>query len=268
MPEPPVEPLSATPKLVFIVPYRDREQQQIFFKNHMAYILEDHPVGDYEIFYIHQSDERSFNRGAMKNIGFLHVKRLYPNDYKNITIVFNDVDTMPMTKGFFNYETTVGVVKHFYGYRFTLGGIFSINAGDFELTGGFPNYWAWGYEDNAILNRVNTSRFTIDRSQFYPIMDKNVMQLKDGVERMVNRQEYDRYIEEAKYKVVNDGYATIANLQYTVDRDTNFVNVSLFTTAVPEKAELNQKYDMRNGPSPFKPPVARRGRPVMRMGFH
>ena len=33
---------SITPKLIFIVPYRDREQQLIFFKRHIEYILEDY----------------------------------------------------------------------------------------------------------------------------------------------------------------------------------------------------------------------------------
>ena len=42
------------PKLVFIVPYRDRAQQQQFFSAHMNVILEDIPKQDYEIYYIHQ----------------------------------------------------------------------------------------------------------------------------------------------------------------------------------------------------------------------
>ena len=37
-------------------------------------ILNDKPKGYYEIFYIHQMDKRVFNRGALKNIGFLFVK--------------------------------------------------------------------------------------------------------------------------------------------------------------------------------------------------
>ena len=67
----------------------------------------------------------------MKNIGLLVIKDLYPNDYKNINLVFNDVDTMPFTKNFLNYFTKPNIVKHFYGFRNTLGGIVSIMANDF-----------------------------------------------------------------------------------------------------------------------------------------
>ena len=67
------------PRLIFIVPYRDREQQYQFFKRHMQYILEDYQSSDYRIFYIHQCDNREFNRGALKNLGFLITKYRYPN---------------------------------------------------------------------------------------------------------------------------------------------------------------------------------------------
>ena len=67
----------SVPKIIFIIPYRDREQQLYFFRRQMKHVLEDMDERDYEIYYVHQSDRRSFNCGAMKNIGFLYVKNKY-----------------------------------------------------------------------------------------------------------------------------------------------------------------------------------------------
>ena len=217
----------------------------------MSVVMQDYEANTYRIIYVHQNDNRSFNRGAMKNLGFLYVKQQYPNDYKNITLVFNDVDTMPMTKGFLNYSTVPGVVKHFYGYNFTLGGIVSIRGSDFELINGFPNYWAWGYEDNALQKRVLLANLKIDRSQFYPIMDKNIIQLKDGMQKIVNRQEFDKYVNDVSYKNNYDGFATINNINFNFDSSINFLHVNKFNTHIPENPSLNMNYDLRNGPVPF-----------------
>ena len=262
------EVVNIVPKIIFIVPYRDREEQRRFFEFQMKTILEDYQPGETLILYSHQVDQRSFNRGAMKNIGFLYVKSRFPNDYQNITLVFNDVDTMPYTKGFINYETTLGNVKHFYGYTFTLGGIVSIKGADFERTNGFPNYWAWGYEDNAFQRRVENAGLHIDRSQFYPILDKNILQLKDGITRVVNRGEYDRYVDEVKYQNNHDGIQTLSYIYYEYDENTHFINIQTFQTPVQEQPELTKVHDMREGPIPFvRTPQQRRGRPRMGMMF-
>jgi hypothetical protein len=248
------------PDLIFIVPYRDREQQQKFFSQQMKVILEDIPENKYKIYYIHQNDKRDFNRGAMKNIGFLMVKNKYPNDYKNITLVFNDVDTMPYTKNFINYYTTTGTVKHFYGFRYALGGIASITAGDFEKTGGFPNFWSWGYEDNLLNTRALSAKLTIDRGQFYDIMDKNIFQMKDGLARLVNRGEFDRYLSNT-----TEGYHTIQGLEYIIDEVNGFVNVNNFNTGVIMNEEQNKIHDLRNGNRPF--PSMMNKRRIPRMGM-
>jgi len=235
-----------TPKLVFIVPYRDRDQQRQFFSRHMEYILSDYAMGEAVVYFVHQRDKRSFNRGAIKNIGFIAMREKYPDTYKTITFVFNDVDTMPYNKGFIQYETTPGVVKHFYGFLFALGGIVSIRGEDFERLNGFPNFWTWGYEDNLFQTRVlHAGGLRIDRSQFYPLMDKNIMQMKDGLERCVNKKEYDRYLHRTQ-----EGINSIRALSYSVEE--NFVQVDDFNTGSEEEISSTWSHDLRNGAFPFK----------------
>jgi hypothetical protein len=234
------------PKIAFIVPYRDRSQHLHFFKEQMSKVLSNMQATDYKIYFAHQQDNRPFNRGAMKNIGFLVIKEKYPNDYKNITLVFNDVDTMPYHKNFLNYDTDMGIVKHFYGYKYALGGIVSIKAGDFEKTRGFPNFWAWGYEDNALKQRVDRAGLKLDYSQFYPILDGNILQLKDGVERLVSRTEFDKFI-------VNDtdGFSDITDLTYVIDDKTGFINITSFEPKSKASENEYKVHSLDNGNKPF-----------------
>ncbi len=234
------------PKIIFIVPYRDRPQQLHFFKEQMSKVLSNIPKTDYKIYILHQQDDRKFNRGAMKNIGYMVVKELYPDDYKNITLVFNDVDTMPYTKNFLKYDTVPGVVKHFYGYKFALGGIVSITAGDFEKTDGFPNFWAWGYEDNTLKLRVDKVGLKIDYAQFYPIKDGNILQLSDGDYRDVSRTEFDTY-----KKNDADGFSDIRGLTYNIVEDTGFVNVTAFEPKTPDDNIVTRTHSLKTGNSPF-----------------
>ena len=219
------------PSVVFIVPYRNRENHLNLFCRQMSYILEDTSEQSHPIFIVEQGDDRAFNRGAMKNIGFLAIREKYPDDYKNITLVFNDIDSMPFLKNVLPYKTTSGIVKHFYGFNFALGGIVSITAGDFELIGGFPNFWAWGFEDNELQNRVEKHNLKIDRSVFYPILDENIIHLQHGSTRGVNVQEKKRFVNHTI-----EGFSHIHNLYYTVENHTTnqerikMVHVTQFST--------------------------------------
>jgi actin-related protein len=238
---------SDIPKIVFIVPYRDRRQQRNFFINQMKVVLEDMPKSDYKIYYIHQKDERSFNRGAMRNIGFLILKDLYPSNYKDITVVFNDVDTMPYKKNFLNYFTTNGIVKHFYGFKYALGGIVSIKASDFEKTKGYPNFWAWGFEDNCLQARVSNAGLTIDRSQFYPLADKNIIQIKDDIVKSVSRSEYDAF----KSDNGVSGFHSIYNLKYTINNEDGMIDVTNFDADTIDNKETHAIYDTSTKKHPF-----------------
>ena len=236
------------PKIVFIVPYRDRANHLNVFRVMMTHLLEDYDPNSYEIFFAHQDDKRPFNRGGMKNIGFMAVRYKYPHAYRDITFVFNDVDTVPSTKGLINYETTRGVIKHFYGVRFALGGIFSITGHDFELINGFPCYWSWGYEDNVLNRRALTSGLTIDRSTFFQIGDSSILQTVDSYVKAVNK----RHKEEMRNDDGRDGVSTITNVQYEFDDAQSsamgtFIHISSFESIHKIEHERMADYDlMRN----------------------
>jgi hypothetical protein len=243
------------PKIIFIIPYRNR----IFLKKHfdiyMQYILEDLPKDSYKIYFSHQKDSRPFNRGGIKNIGFLAMRDLYPNDYKDITFVFNDIDTMPAEKNYLNYETTTGKVKHFYGFNFALGGIFSITGSDFEKIGGFPNYWAWGLEDNDIKGRVTRHNLTIDYSQFHEFADARIIHLPYNYKRILSKQQTWRAGPNCM-----EGINDIKNLKYTINNE--FIDITTFDTKVdPRKdnyVEVTATGKIPRDPK-FIPPDAVRG---------
>ena len=208
---------SIAPKIVFIVPYRYREHHLKFFSVYMKHVLSDYDPSSYEIYIVHQKDGRPFNRGGMKNIGFLAVKEKYPNEYQDLTFVFNDVDTVPYDRGIIQYETRAGIVKHFYGVKFALGGIFSIKGGDFERTGGFPNFWAWGGDDNYMQYRVLQSGLKIDRRGFFPLQHPNILQMVEGIMRTISRSEAEMVF----YKTTNDGLYTLQNMNYNEEENLN-----------------------------------------------
>lgn len=203
--------MASYPKFIFIVPYRNREEHLNVFRVMMSHILEDYDQSDWKIIIAHQADERPFNRGAMKNIGFLIAKDLYPSYYQDITFIFNDVDTMPSHKSYIDYETTHRTIKHFYGFHYALGGIFSIKGQDFEDLNGFPCYWSWGFEDNVLQKRARNSKLTIDRSQFYKIGDKHVLQLVDGFQKLANR----KGAKDSLHETIHNGIFSISNLSYS-----------------------------------------------------
>ena len=219
------------PKIIFIVPYRDRKEHKQFFMKYMEFIMEDYKKEDYEIFFIHQCDSKPFNRGAMKNIGFLAIKEKYPEDYQNITFVFNDIDCMPFKKDQINYKTTHGNVKHFYGYEFALGGVVSITGKDFETINGYPNFWAWGWEDNELNRRVRINKLHVDHSQFYEMLSKEFIHLHHGLFREINHLEKKRY-----NHLTTEGIKQIKLGKYTVDG--NMIQVDEFSTgSEPQSSE-------------------------------
>jgi hypothetical protein len=241
------------PKRIFIVPYRNRVQHKFFFCKYMSFILED--KDDYEILFSHQCDARTFNRGAIKNIGFIAARNKYPEHYKDITFIFNDVDTIPFSK-IFDYETNHGIVKHYYGFKYALGGIVVMKGSDFEKTNGFPCFWGWGMEDNVLQKRCDRVGLKVDRSVFYNIGSPEILQLFDGISRIISKKDPWR----GEYDDGMDGLRTITQLKYSIDEKSEnpndnifvvhnsnikIVNVKTFLTHIPFGAEEYYNYDLR-----------------------
>lgn len=229
---------SKIPSLIFIIPYRDRPEQKFVFEKYMSYLLEDYKKGDYAIFFVEQKDDRNFNRGALKNIGFLAIKKKYPKHYQKITFVFNDVDTFPYKKGLLDYKTRSGVIKHFFGFEFTLGGIFSITGADFELIGGFPNFWTWGYEDNIIYNKANQAPgLMVDRSVFFKIFDHNIVHMTDSLKRTINVNQMNS--NDAMVKV-NNNVNSVVNINHTIIGNKIIVNWFDISLPYQEKIQVRE----------------------------
>jgi len=221
------------PKVILIVPYRDREVHRGIFIKWMTLMLRDY---DYNILFIHQKDTRPFNRGAIKNIGFIYIKERFPDNYKDITMVFNDIDTMPWKAGQFNYNTEHNIIKHYYGFDYALGGIFSIKAGDFERINGFPNLWTWGLEDNTIQHRALYNKMVISREKFIKADAncKNIVRLDHGPMRLISNNILTRLQKYHEHNI-EDGINTIKNIKFDekiieLDDKCYEVNVNYFET--------------------------------------
>ena len=238
------------PNKIFIIPYRNRENQKQEFLKHMtenilvneigSNEIGSNEIGSYEIYFAHQHDARPFNRGAMKNIGFLAMKCKYPQAYKNITFIFHDVDTFPASKDLIDYDTTPGRVKHYYGYEFALGGIFAIKGGDFERSLGFPNFWGWGLEDNVIQERCLKLGLTIDRSQFYQMRDPRIIRAFDGFERIISKRDSVVYKRETP-----DNITSLKNIKWFVTNE--YINITHFDCFMNPNEQDYATHDIRSG---------------------
>ena len=188
------------------------------------------------------------------------MKEKYPNHYKNISFVFNDIDTFPVYKCL-NYKTQVGTVRHFFGYDFSLGGIFSICGSDFEKINGFPCHWGWGLEDTIIQQRVLQHKINIDRSNFYPINCNEIVQLQHGITRIVSKTD-PKYERELKNENNINGLSSMKNIISQIsdkslkpdddtDKDirdiknTNYVNILEFDTFIPYSKNALYDADLR-----------------------
>lgn len=158
---------------VVLIPFMNRNDELSLWLEHMIPYLDNNLGKDkYYIFIINQNnDKKLFNKGALVNIGFLKIKKIFKEHYVNIQIIIHDVDIYINKDNPIDYNTKRGVVKHPYGVKRpqfggVLGGIVIIFATDYELSGGMANYMGWGGEDISLYRRCVAHDLVIDENNF------------------------------------------------------------------------------------------------------
>lgn len=167
-------------KLGVIVPYRNRYEHLIIFKELITKYLNDKNI-DFEIIIVQQDDAKLFNRGMLLNIGFKYAKKM-KCDY----VVFHDIDMIPIDVDYSytdiplhlstNFELSEGE-KQRVVFDTYFGGVTMFPINIFEKIDGYSNkYWGWGYEDDDLLLRCKYHSAGLNKIQLKNIgKHKNVL---------------------------------------------------------------------------------------------
>jgi len=131
-----------------------------------------------------------------------------------------------------------------------------IKGADFERINGFPNFWGWGNEDSVFQERCLRSECKIDRSQFYPIGSPEILQLFDGVKRLVSPREYTlgqqdsgvdglTTLHRVTYSVDNESLNPLDNLYTVQNQRIQVINILSFLSLVNFEKNDYYQYDLR-----------------------
>jgi hypothetical protein len=177
-------------KYNFIIPYRNRKEHLDEFIRRFTDYLKDKNI-DAQFYIIHQINPGEFNRGAMKNIGFLEVSKTRSDGL----FIFHDIDTYPTYWGSIIYDTRPSEIRHPVGEKnHNLGTICCFWKNEFEKINGFPNYYGWGIEDVTILYRAKKYNIIID--------ENNIVDLNDST-KCYNPKHYKNVLKELEFASKN-----------------------------------------------------------------
>lgn len=143
--------------IAIIIPHRNRIQHLKDFYKHINK-LKKSKNHNFDIYVIDQLNTYKFNRAILLNVGYNIAKQNYNYD----RYIFHDVDSYPTQELFdiyFKYiDKNIHFASPFLDYKYTFndffGGVVSFKGSDFEKINGYPNnFYGWGGEDDALLNR-------------------------------------------------------------------------------------------------------------------
>jgi hypothetical protein len=144
-------------KLGICIPYRNRESHLKVLLPHLTKFLNKKEI-THQFYITHQTDDKLFNRGAMKNIAAKHAFE-DGCDY----VAFHDVDMLPENDNCdYSYPTEypthiatkLSKYKYKLNYEQYFGGVVLMTKEHIEKTNGYSNgYWDWGMEDDDLFWR-------------------------------------------------------------------------------------------------------------------
>ena len=209
--------------LKIVVPYRDREEHLRDFLPHLLDYMDCREIS-YHIVIAEQEKGLPFNRGAMKNIGFLQGG---PSDYT----CFHDVDYLPLNADYswtdnpaclalvgaegrpINVEGSTRRIQlksaSFFG-----GAVLMADALFRQVDGYSNDYWGWGFEDTDLARRFDTAGVSCIRRPgvFCPLSHESYGHDADGVmnaDAALNRLVYMRKWRAGRLDEA-DGLSTLA----------------------------------------------------------
>jgi len=148
--------------LVLIVPYRQREEHKKVFIPYMIEYFSKKKI-EFHILIIEQFNNTVFNRGLLRNIGFLESQKLFNDFY----VCFHDIDILPKDMLIDYNKPNNNTIRHQYGEIQCLGCMILCNPDTFIKLNGYPNdYWGWGFEDESLITRSIYNHVDIDRTNF------------------------------------------------------------------------------------------------------
>ena len=158
------DPADYARRLAIVVPYRDRPDHLARFLPHIAAYIERDKLDcaiRYTVHIVEQLGAATFNRGAVKNAGFLLARA--SADY----VCFHDVDYLPLWADYSFVRQPARLIWHGLDPEpdraAFLGGVIAFNLADFERVNGYSNdYWEWGYEDDDLRERCRREGLEID----------------------------------------------------------------------------------------------------------
>ena len=158
------DPSDYAQRLAIVVPYRDRPDHLSRFLPHMSAYFERDKLDcaiRYSIHIVEQMGTATFNRGAVKNAGFLLARA--NADY----VCFHDVDYLPIWADYSFARRPTRLIWHGLDPEpdraAFLGGVVALSVADVERINGYSNdYWEWGYEDDDLRERCRRAGLEIE----------------------------------------------------------------------------------------------------------